>query len=68
MKNYRNKEVKLENVLTGLTVKVGDKVTSFRGEVEVVRFIKPPHKASSSGFVNNFYAGVYNCKFVEIEK
>jgi hypothetical protein len=66
MKNYRNKEVKLVSNETGKEVKVGDQITTFRGEVETLQNMRPPHKSSSSGYVNNYYATVYDCKFVEI--
>ena len=66
MRNYRDKEVKLVNITTGQEVKIGDTVTDFRGETATVEYMNPPHKSSSSGFVNNFYASVYDCKFVEL--
>jgi hypothetical protein len=66
MKNYRNKEVKLVSIETGKEVKLGDSITDFRGDIETLQSMKPPHKSSSSGYVNDYYAGVYNCKFVEI--
>jgi hypothetical protein len=66
MKNYRDREVILVNRTTGKQVKVGDEVTSFRGEKTTVKYMNPPHKSSSSGFVNNYYASVYDCKFVEL--
>ena len=66
MRNYRDKEVKLINRTTGKEVKIGDTVTDFRGETATVKYVRPPHKSSSNGFVNNFYASVYDCKFVEI--
>jgi len=66
MRNYRDKEVKLVNRTTGEEVKVGDIVTDFRGETATVRYMNPPHKSSASGYVNDYYAGVYNCKFVEV--
>ncbi len=67
MTNYRNIKVKLVNITTGKEVNIGDEVTCFRGNKAIVKFINPPHKPSSSGYVNNYYSGVYNCKFVEIE-
>jgi hypothetical protein len=66
MRNWRDKEVKLINRTTGKEVKIGDTVTSFRGEKAKVEYMNPPHKSSSSGFVNNYYASVYDCKFVEL--
>ena len=63
MKNYRGKEVKLVCSSTGVEMSVGSEVVSFRGERSVMA---PPHKSSASGYVNNFYAGVYNLEFVEL--
>ena len=66
MTNYRNKEVKLVNKITGEEVKVGDEVTCFRGSKRIVKYMRPPHKPSSSGYVNDSYAGVFNCEFIEL--
>lgn len=66
MKNYNEKEVKLVCINTGDEKTFGDEVTSFRGEVVTIKSMRPPHKSSSSGFVNNFYAGVYDLKYVEV--
>lgn len=67
MKNYRNKEVKLVHIETGVEFKKGDKVTTFRGEEAIIRDLYPPHKSSASGRVNGYYASVYNLKYVEVE-
>lgn len=66
MKNYNGKEVKLVCESTGVEKGIGDTVLSFRGELATINSMNPPHKSSSSGFVNNFYASVYNLKFVEV--
>ena len=66
MKNYNGKEVKLVCLSTGDEKNIGDTVLSFRGEERVITSMAPPHKSSASGYVNNFYAGVYNLKFVEV--
>ena len=66
MKNYNGKEVKLVCESTGVEKSIGDEVLSFRGELVTIKSMRPPHKSSSSGYVNNFYAGVYNLKFVEL--
>jgi len=66
MKNYNGKEVKLVCESTGVEMSIGDTVLSFRGERSVITSMAPPHKSSASGYVNNFYAGVYNLKFVEL--
>ncbi len=66
MRNWNGKEVKLVCDKTGVEKTFGDKVLSFRGELVTIKSMRPPHKSSSSGFVNNFYAGVYNLKFVEV--
>jgi len=66
MKNYNGKEVKLVCSSTGVEMSVGSEVVSFRGEREVITSIAPPHKSSASGYVNNYYAGVYNLEFVEL--
>jgi len=66
MKNYRGKEVKLVCSSTGVEMSVGSEVLSFRGERSVITSIAPPHKSSASGYVNNYYAHVYNLEFVEL--
>ena len=66
MRNYRDKEVKLVNTNTGKEVKIGDTVTSFRGETTTVKYVRPPHKPSACGYVNDYYAGVQDCEFVEV--
>ena len=66
MKNYNGKEVKLVCSSTGAQKNIGDEVMSFRGDLATIKSMRPPHKSSSSGFVNSFYAGVYNLKFVEV--
>jgi len=66
MKNYRGKEVKLVCSSTGVEMSVGSEVVSFRGERSVITSMAPPHKSSASGYVNNFYASVYNLEFVEL--
>lgn len=66
MKNYNGKEVKLVCESTGVEKGIGDTVLSFRGELATINSMNPPHKSSSSGFVNNYYAHVYNLKFVEL--
>lgn len=55
---------KLVNADTLEPVNIGDEVTTFRGEKAIVKSITPPHKISSSGKVNNYYASVYNLKFI----
>jgi hypothetical protein len=53
----------------GKIVKIGDKVTNFRGEVRTVKEIHPPHKPSSSGHVTTeggfHYVTVYDLEFVK---
>ena len=66
MINYRGKEVKLVCSSTGVEMSVGSEVLSFRGERSVITSIAPPHKSSASGYVNNYYASVYNLEFVEL--
>lgn len=66
MKNYNGKEVKLVCASTGVEKGIGDEVLSFRGDLATIESMRPPHKSSASGYVNNFYAGVYNLKFVEL--
>lgn len=52
----------------GKTVKVGDKVTNFRGEVRTVQEIHPPRKTSSTGHITTeagfHYVTVYDLEFV----
>lgn len=66
--DYANKEVKLINQTTGEEVRKGDTITTFRGEEQICRYINPPHKSSSVGHVNNFYASVFNLKFVRVDE
>ena len=66
LKNYRNMPVKLVHTPTGNELAVGDVITDFRGETTTIKSMRPPHKSSSVGFVNNFYASVFNTKFVEL--
>ena len=66
MKNYNGKEVKLVCASTGAEKNIGDEVMSFRGDLVTIDSMNPPHKSSASGYVNNFYASVYNCKYVEL--
>jgi len=66
---------KLVNKDTGAEVKVGDTVTSFRGEKAIVKYLEPPHKPSASGRVyvtqegmtgqQGFYASVFGLKYVD---
>ena len=65
MRNYRNKEVKLINRLTGIEVKEGDTVTNFRGDTAIVKYMTPPHKPSSCGHLNGSYVSCYDCEFIE---
>ena len=66
--NYRNMPVKLVHVPTGKSLTFGDTITDFRGETTTISSMNPPHKSSSAGFVNNFYASVYFCEYVEIDE
>jgi hypothetical protein len=76
MKNYAGNEVILVDKATGKEVKFGDKVVTSRGVNDVVRGIYPlndvvrgiypPHKPSSSGKVNMYYASVYGLEFREV--
>ena len=66
MKNYAGNEVILVDKATGKEVKFGDKVVTSRGMNDVVRGIYPPHKPSSSGKVNMYYASVYGLEFREV--
>lgn len=66
---------KLINKKTGKEVKVGDTVTTFRGEKAVLEGFKEPHKSSSTGKVyvkfegaewsDQFYPSVIGCEIVE---
>lgn len=68
LKNYRNMPVKLVHTPTGKSLTFGDTITDFRGETTTISSMNPPHKSSSVGFVNNFYANVYDCEYVEINE
>jgi hypothetical protein len=63
--------MKLVHNSTGEEVKVGDKVTSFRGEVEKVTFFREPRSAASQGHIvtkaGEYYCSVYDCKWIERE-
>lgn len=66
---------KLINKETGKEVKVGDTVTTFRGEKAVLEGFREPHKSSSSGKVivkfegaewgNEYYPSVIGCEIVD---
>lgn len=68
LKNYRNMPVRLVHTPTGKQLNFGDEVTCFRGNTTTISSMRPPHKEGSVGFVNNFYASVYDCKYVEIDE
>jgi len=67
--------MKLVKEKTMESVKIGDKVVSFRGEEGTLVDFMEPHKASSSGrvyvqckdkdYVDQWYPGVIGCEFVE---
>jgi hypothetical protein len=59
-------------VENGIPVLEGDVVTDFRGDTDIVRGGRPPHKPSSSGFVwtasgREFYPDVFGLKWVKAE-
>jgi len=64
----------LINESTRKPVKVGDVVATFRGEVVIVKALRPPHKPDSSGHVSiqgpddnycqEVYAGVIGAKYI----
>ena len=64
--------MKLINSKTKQEVKIGDMVTSFRGEKYEVRSWSEPHHSGSTGrmYVKNdqldreLYPAVFNCEFV----
>lgn len=69
--NWRNKEVKLVNRLTGEEVRKGDTIYFSKhgnsaGQSATLESIEPPHKPSASGKVNYYYASVFDLEFVEI--
>jgi|LakMenE01Jun11ns_1017448.scaffolds.fasta_scaffold9959586_22 hypothetical protein len=64
---YDNKQFKLINKDTGIEVNEGDDIVSFRGVATKVNYVQAPHKPSSSGKVNGYYASVYNLKWEEIQ-
>jgi len=53
----------------GVEIKIGDSVTSFRGENAVVKGMTEPHKAGSTGRIytdaGEYFPNVYGCKWVE---
>ena len=64
--------MKLINSITKQEVKIGDTVTSFRGEKYEVRSWSEPHHAGSTGrmyvkgdqYDRELYPAVFNCEFV----
>ena len=64
--------MKLINSTTNREVKIGDTVTSFRGEKYEVRSWSIPHNEGSTGRMyvregkleGSYYPSVFNCKFV----
>ncbi len=62
---YSGKSFKLVNK-SGQQVEITHEVVDFRGDTEVVTSIRAPHKSCSEGHVNEFYAGVFDLKFVEV--
>lgn len=62
--DYLDRPVKLVNRTTGEEVKLGDEITTFRGDTQRCKWIEPPHKPAASGKVNNYYASVFNLEFV----
>ena len=63
--------------VTGKEVKVGDIVTTFRGDKCEVKYFRPPHKSSSSGKVTvqlegsnlsmEYYVSVIGAEWIERE-
>jgi hypothetical protein len=49
-------------------VSIGDTVATRRGEQTTIVDARAPHKPASSGFVNNYYAGVYGLVWVLMEE
>ena len=61
-----NKDYILINTKTGKEVKVGDKVTDFRGEKGILTETTPTSGANGHIYMdgNRFYPSVIGCKFV----
>lgn len=67
--------MKLVYVESGIEVKVGDKVTDFRGDKAIVTGWREPQTSNSTGRIyvdfdkvcSEFYPSVFNCKFVPIK-
>jgi hypothetical protein len=67
----------LWNMTTGEFVKLGDAVTTSRGETWYVTALEPPKTLGSSGYIivadsthgvrRHWYPGAVNCKFLEID-
>lgn len=63
---------RLVNKETGQIINVGDRVTSFRGDIgTVIEWIDPKHRGSTGRIVvqmhdknsrESFYPGVFNCE------
>ena len=55
----------------GTSAKVGDIVTSFRGEATTIKHIHPPKHTSSNGHITTdlgyHYVSVYGLEFVNID-
>jgi len=62
------KQYKLINITTKKEVKVGDKVTDFRGAKGILTDVTPYR--GMSGYIymdgNRYYPSVIGCKFVEV--
>jgi hypothetical protein len=60
----------LRHEQSGKQIKVGDTVTTFRGEKGKVKYIAPPRHEASQGHVETtlgyHYASVYGCKFFHV--
>jgi len=65
--DYSGKEVAIMHSVTKKFLTIGDEIKSFRGNRDVILHVEPPHKPSSSGRINNYYAGVYDLEFVRVE-
>lgn len=74
MSNYnRRSPFKLISERSGIEIRVGSSVTTFRGEKGTLTMLVPPHKPSSSGHVivkldhgeHQFYPSVIGARYVE---
>lgn len=64
-RGYEDRLFHLIHEGTGEPVCIGERITDFRGDEDVVESARPPHKPEAAGYVNDFYASVFGLKWIE---